>query len=104
MKNANVATVIFQTSKEYKVYSLCVNTQDSLIKLVPTSEPKTYGSLNGMYEAVIRILNANHYTVHKWNEFGTTFYNIQFIDLDNPTQVNRYGITLEREQNCVQQV
>jgi hypothetical protein len=103
MKNTT-AIVIFQTSAKYKVYSLYVNTNDSLIKLVPTSESKTYGSLNGMYEGVIRILNANNFKVHKWNEFGTTFYNINFIDLDNPTQVNRYGITLEREQDCVQQV
>ena len=45
---------------------------------------------NKMYESVLEILKNNNFYVHNWKMFESTWYDIDFIDIDNP-EINRYS-------------
>lgn len=103
MKEEVTATCIYD-SKGMKLHSLYANTGGSIYNLTPIREsvgPKAYNSFKEMYETVLGNLKASGFKVCTWDEMGTILYNVQFIDINKPTEINRYGFawdgTIESE-------
>lgn len=81
-----IATVVY---KDTTLKSIIVNHNGNLIKLSVTDTP--YATFNVMYKAILSILKANSYYVSCFDDFHAKFYNIQFIDMNKPTDINKYG-------------
>jgi len=86
-----VATVIYRNNM---VYNLTVNCRGESIPLVRYDlngvTPYKYESFQRMYHAILNTLANNNFYVEKFHDFGKTLYNIQFINLDNPVEIERF--------------
>ena len=88
------ATVIY---KDNRIYNLTVNYKGSLTPLVrydldDREKPYEYESLKDLYESVLKILKNNGYYTSSYNEFNLKWYDIQFINLRNPTRIEKSGL------------
>ena len=92
-----VCTVIYRKSTN-QIYNLTVNYKGSLTPLVryydgENPPPYKYQYFNDMYKSVLNILKNNNMYVGKYNEFNTIWYDIQWIDIDNPCTIHKYAYT-----------
>lgn len=79
-----------------QIYNLTINHNMNCIPLIQykASEkinPYKYNNFNEVYETVLTIARNNGYYYSNYNEFGLTWYDIQWIDINNPTSINKYG-------------
>lgn len=106
MNNSNkfdIATCIYSrnwTTHHCTIESLYVNNGRSLTPLISAADSLSahksheYDCFRAMFTAIVRTLENNHRNVHVWNDFGATWYNIQFIDVADPSHIRTYsGIT-----------
>ena len=87
------ATVIY---KNNQIYNLTVNYCGVLVCLAlhetvekGSNEKRTFQSL---YKTVLKILKNNNYYCNYQEEFGVRWYDIQFINLENPVEIEKFGI------------
>lgn len=88
------ATVIY---KDNLIYNLTVNHKGNLITLVAYDEtsvkhPYEKRTFKTMYKSILNILKNNNFYCGYYEEFGKWWYDIQFINLENPVEVNKFGI------------
>ena len=93
MKKAS-ATVIY---KDNMIYNLTVNHKNSIIPLVrynlkDSPKPYKYTCFNDLYKAVLSILKNNGFYTGFYTQFGQRWYDIQFINLDNPVEIEKFGV------------
>jgi hypothetical protein len=90
------ATVIY---KGHRCYNLTVNHKGNLIPLIrydmDSNLPFDYPSFQDMYAAVLNTIKFNRFTVFHHHEFNSDWYDIQFIDINNPVKINKYGFNNE---------
>lgn len=87
------ATVIY---KNNEIYNLTVNYCGVLVCLALhdetsakcSNEKRTFQSL---YKKVLKILKNNNYCNYS-EEFGLRWYDIQFINLENPVEIEKFAI------------
>ena len=87
-------TVIY---KDNWIYNLTVNHKGKLITLVAYDEtdvkhPYANRTFQTMYKSVLNILKNNNFYCDYYEEFGKRWYDIQFINLENPVEINKFGI------------
>ena len=86
------ATVIH---KGGRIYNLTVNHKGSHIPLIQYDldgvKPYKNTDFDSMYNTVLQVLKQNRFYVSKDRMFGADWYDIMWIDLDNPTRTNKYG-------------
>lgn len=93
MKKCNCTVIYRYVEKHYEILKIMIKHKHENISLYTTSEQ--YLLFDEMYFAVLAILKANNFYVHTWKMFEGTWYDIDFIDVDN-WEINRYpygGIT-----------
>lgn len=93
MKKCNCTVIYRYVEKHYEILKIMVKHKHENISLYAASEQ--YTLFDEMYFAVLAILKANNFYVHTWKMFEGTWYDIDFIDVDN-WKINRYsygGIT-----------
>ena len=56
-----------------------------------TKQVTLFHDFKGMYRAVLNTLKNNNMYVGKFTDFGTTFYEIQWMDSDINGSVERYA-------------
>ena len=88
------ATVIY---KDNCIYNLTVNNKGRLTTLIAYDEtdvkhPYANRTFQTMYKSVLNILKNNNFYCGYYEEFGKRWYDIQFINLENPVEVNKFGI------------
>ena len=49
-----------------------------------------FDSISGIHYAVLNLLKSNDFVPHYWNEAGTNLFDIDFLDISNPTELKRY--------------
>lgn len=89
------AICIYKDNKIYNLTALSMNSNIPLIRydLEDTKvTPCHHNSFNEMYEDVLSVLKSNDMRCGYYEEFNKKWYDISFIDLDNPTVINKYGI------------
>ena len=87
-------TVIY---KDNWIYNLTVNHKGRLVTLIAYDEtdvnhPYVNRNFQTMYKSVLNILKNNNFYCDYYEEFGKRWYDIQFINLENPVEVNKFGI------------
>lgn len=93
MKKAS-ATIIYN-SKTMKVLnvSLYVIKSGELIDFTTKQiKQKRYGSWIEMQKDILSIAKNNGYCFKQWFEFGSSYYDINMIDIKDPGKINRYII------------
>ena len=88
------ATVIY---KNNQICNLTVNHCGILVCLAlhdetsvnDSNEKKTFQSL---YKTVLKILKNNNYYCSYYEELGLRWYDIQFINLEKPVEIEKFGI------------
>ena len=101
-----VGTVIYKSSTN-QTYNITVNYKGQSITLLQYNltqkeNPYRYNRFNDLYKSVLTIAKNNNFYFGTLDLFGEkengrTWYNIQWIDLDNPCYINRYSYL--KEQN-----
>lgn len=89
MKKVTCLCIYTNTNKGYLIKSINVKHKYNTIKLFRNNEIY-YKTFNDMYHVVLNVLKHNNYYVHKWIEFNTTWYDIDFLD-SNTLMVDRYS-------------
>ena len=94
MKNSNdVVTCVYTHDPSallpYIVHSVYTNNGLSATPLYLSCP--AYGTLQGLYNTILSICASNNVRVHRWTDFGTTWYNVQFIDIAEPSKVNIFA-------------
>lgn len=95
MKKCTCTVIYRYNNKHYEPIKIIVKHKHENISLYTTSEQ--YLLFDEMYSAVLALLKANSFYVHTWKMFEGTWYDIDFIDVDN-WEINRYpygGVTNE---------
>lgn len=88
------AIVLFDSSTN-QIYNLTVLTNNENIPLIRYSpndvvQPYKYPVFRDMYTSILNILKENNFYVNKWISFECTFYDIDFIDVNDPYRIVRY--------------
>ena len=94
MKKAS-ATVIYD-SVSNQIYNLTINHNGEYINLIhydlnKSPQPYKYETFQGLYETILNFARNNGYYYGRYQAFGSTWYDIQWIDLNNPTIISKYG-------------
>ena len=89
-----LATVIY---KDNTIYNLTVNHKGVLITLVAYDEinvkhPYEKRTFQTMYKSVLNILKNNNFYCDYYEQLGLRWYDIQFINLDNPVNIEKFGM------------
>lgn len=82
------ATVIHKGNKLCSVYA---NRKGSIIPLL-TDAMREYENFQELYRTVLLMLKANNLYCSYYDAFNAKWYDIQFIDLENPTYIENYGL------------
>ena len=88
MKKCNCIVVYRHIKKRYEILRITVKHKNENIPLYAANEQ--YRFFDEMYSAVLEILKANNFYVHTWEMFESTWYDIDFIDVDN-FEICRYS-------------
>ena len=88
MKKCNCIVVYRHIKKRYEILNITVKHKNENIPLYAANEQ--YRFFDEMYSAVLEILKANNFYVHNWEMFESTWYDVDFIDVDN-WEINRYS-------------
>ena len=88
------ATVVY---KDNQIYNLTVNHCGVLVCLALHDKTSVKGSnekttFQSLYKTVLKILKNNNYYCSYYEEFGVRWYDIQFINLENPVEIEKFGI------------
>lgn len=99
MRKVKGCTVIYKSGTN-QIYNITVNTDGAIsIPLLHYSDandndqPYRYSSFQLLYYTVLQILHNNNWYVGSHDAFGGKWYHIDFIDLNNPTEIHRFGTT-----------
>ena len=90
-------TVLYSYSKEfgenyYTIKKILVKHKNENIMLFENSWVPKYHFFQNLYSFVLMVLKNNNFYVHKWNEFNTTFYDIDFVNIDT-LEIERFALT-----------
>lgn len=87
MKKCNCTVIYRYVEKHYEILKIMIKHKRENISLYTTSEQ--YLLFDEMYSTVLAILKANNFYVHTWKMFKSTWYDIDFIDIET-CEINRY--------------
>lgn len=84
--------------KDNRIYNLTALHKDTDVALIHYDledtkiTPCPHDSFEEMYKDVLEVLKSNNMYCGYYTDFNKRCYNISFIDLNNPTEVNRYYV------------
>ena len=87
------AICIYKDNKVYNLTALLKDTEVTLIHYDQEDErPYQYSTFRDLYMGVLSVLKSNNMYCGHYTEFNREWYDISFIDLDNPTEISKYSI------------
>jgi len=94
MKKAS-ATVIFD-SKTNQIYNLTIKHKLAYINFIhydmqAQPKPYKYPSFHELYQTVLNQAKVNGFYYDSYTAFNAIWYDIAWIDINNPTLINKYG-------------
>lgn len=87
MKKCTCTVIYKYVEKRYEILNITVKHKNENIPLYAANEQ--YRFFDEMYSTVLAILKANNFYVHTWKMFKSTWYDIDFIDIET-CEINRY--------------
>lgn len=86
-----------------QIYNFTVNHKGNYIPLIrygidDKAQPYKYGDdFQAMYKSVLNIARENNFTFGKYHGFSMDFYDIAWIDIENPAEICKYGMKYKTE-------
>lgn len=92
MKKINCIVMYRRVENEYKLESITAKHNISIIPLYNSDKmgDRVYNSFAALYDTVLSYLRCNNMYVAKWTDFGTTWYDVDYINLDT-CQLDHYA-------------
>lgn len=94
MKKCTCTVIYRYNNKHYEPIKIIVKHKHENILLYDerdhTDKKHKFKYFSKLYAYVLAILKSNNFYVHKWEMFGSTWYDIDFIDTDTYS-INRYA-------------
>lgn len=92
MKKVNCIVMYRRVENGYKLESITAKHKISIIPLYNSDKmgDRVYNSFAALYDTVLNYLKANNMYVAKWIDFGATWYDVVYINLDT-CQVEQYS-------------
>lgn len=81
--------------RDNEVYNFTALTKDSEVTLIRYSlgdRPYHYPTFNDLYEDMLKVLKSNNMYCGYTVAFERKWYDISFIDLNNPTEIERFSL------------
>ena len=84
--------------KDNRVYNFTAQLKDSNVTLIHYDledtkiTPCYHDTFEDLYKDLLGVLKSNDMRCNYYEEFNKKWYDISFINLDNPTEVSRHGI------------
>ena len=82
--------------EKYKLLQINIKTHDRENILlfsngnVPTIPKPYFDSIHDIHVAVLNLLQSNDFVPHYWHEAGRNLFDLDFLDISNPTELKRY--------------
>lgn len=97
MKKASA--IVLYNAQTRQIFNLTINHNGSLIPLIDYSkekvQPYCYKSFMAMYETILNFARNNGFYYGKYNEFGAIWYDVSWIDINNPVKIEKFGFRKE---------
>lgn len=93
MKKASA--IVIYSKKENRIINLSFKYNQSLIDLTRCVTGDKFNSFNAIYQRILTIAKMNNTYFASYNEFGAKWYDIQWIDINNPFRIDKYGFRKE---------
>lgn len=74
--------------------NLSIQTKNSIINLTPAIAARKFDTFTRLYQCILKTLKANEYYCDVYEQFNQKWYDIAFINYNNPSAINRHGITI----------
>lgn len=71
----------------HTIYNLTFIHKGNLIPFLWDGDTRTFETFWRLHEYILNVAKANGFSIVHYTDFGTHFYDIQFLDLDNPTKI-----------------
>lgn len=83
---------IYHGTKLYKFVVAVTSVGDAAgIELYNNRDGEDFGTFNELYSRLLKLLKSNNFYAKSFSAFNRVFYDIYFIDYENPTLVDKYG-------------
>lgn len=85
--------------KDNRVYNLTAMLKDSNVTLIHYDlgddhiTPYHHETFDGLYRDVLGVLKSNDMYCGHYKDFNRVWYDISFIDLNDPTVVSKYSVS-----------
>lgn len=84
---------VYHGTKLYKFIVTRASTVDELpIVLYDSRDGEDFDTFNELYDRLLKLLKSNRFYAKSFvGYFGRVFYDIYFVDYENPTLIDNYG-------------
>ena len=84
---------VYHGTKLYKfVVASTSHVSEPSIVIYDNRDGEDFDTFNELYSRLLKLLKVNHfYAKSSVSYFGRVFYDIYFVDYENPTFVNQFG-------------
>ena len=93
------SAIVLYNAKTNQIHNLTINHKGTYITMIDYSkekvQPYCYKSFMGLYQTILNFAKNNGFYYGKYNQFDSTWYDIAFIDINNPYKVEKYGFRKE---------
>lgn len=86
------AICIYKDNRVFNLSALFNKTTVPLIHHTLEDTPPRHNTFGELYEYVLEVLESNNMCCDHYTEFNAEWYDISFIDIDNPTVVSKHCI------------
>lgn len=86
------AICIYRDNKVYNFTALYKDTEIPLIRYSLGDSPYEYNTFDDLYKDMLSVLKSNDMYCGHIVAFERKWYNISFIDLNNPVEIERFSL------------
>ena len=84
MKTVNCTALYEITLHGYTLHAVATKHRTTTIELVSLRNAD-FNKFIDMYDAILKTLKANNYRVRTWEQFGSIWYDVDFVELQQGT-------------------
>lgn len=90
------SAIVLYNAQTKQVYNLTIKHKGDLIPMVidgtkDRTQPYCYESFTELYQAILNVAKHNGFYYDSYSAFGANWYDISWIDINNPVTIAKYG-------------
>lgn len=79
---------------ENTIDNLSIQTKNSIINLTPAVNARKFDTFTRLYQCILKTLKANNYYCDSCDAAGQKWYDIAFIEYNDPSTIKQCGIAI----------